>query len=239
MLGLAFAAAATFEGTAAEIARSALKADPKLVEAQALLARLALEDNNETRARDEAHKALDIDPNSVQAKAILATIDWLAGKKDSTWDPHDARGYETAGHFFMLNRRYTESIEFYRKALALDPNLVTARSELGINLMRLGQTQGGFDELKACFDKGFKGAATSNSLKLIDSYKNFDTFKTDNTILKLHKKEEELLRPYFETEMKKVISVYEKKYQFKLERPVQVEVYPDHEDFAVRTMGMP
>jgi len=239
ILGLAFAAAATFEGTAAEIARSALKADPKLVEAQALLARLALEDNNETRARDEAHKALDIDPNSVQAKAILATIDWLAGKKESTWDPHDARGYETAGHFFMLNRRYNESIEFYRKALSLDPNLVTARSELGINLMRLGQTQEGFDELKACFDKGFKGAATSNSLKLIDSYKNFDTFKTDNTILKLHKKEEELLRPYFETEMKKVISVYEKKYQFKLERPVQVEVYPDHEDFAVRTMGMP
>ena len=25
----------------------------------------------------------------------------------------------------------------------------------------------------------------------------------------------------------------------KLDRPVQVEVYPDHEDFAVRTLGMP
>ena len=25
----------------------------------------------------------------------------------------------------------------------------------------------------------------------------------------------------------------------KLPGPVQVEVYPDHEDFAVRTMGMP
>ena len=33
--------------------------------------------------------------------------------------------------------------------------------------------------------------------------------------------------------------MYEKKYQFKLNVPVQVEVYPDHEDFAVRTMGMP
>ncbi len=57
--------------------------------------------------------------------------------------------------------------------------------------------------------------------------------------MKLHKKEAELLRPYFEGEMKKVIATYEKKYKFKLERPVQVEVYPDHEDFAVRTMGMP
>ncbi len=27
--------------------------------------------------------------------------------------------------------------------------------------------------------------------------------------------------------------------KFKLDHPVQVEVYPDHEDFAVRTLGMP
>ncbi len=39
--------------------------------------------------------------------------------------------------------------------------------------------------------------------------------------------------------MKRAIATYEKKYQFKLKRPVQVEVYPDHEDFAVRTLGMP
>jgi tetratricopeptide (TPR) repeat protein len=239
ILGMAFAAASAFEGNAAELARAALKADPKLVEAQELLARLALEDNNDTRARDEAHKALDIDSKSVQARAILATMDWLADKKESTWDPRDAKGYETAGHFFMINRRYNESIDYYRKAIALDPNLVTARSELGINLMRMGQTAEAFDQLKICFEKGFKGGPTSNSLKLIDSYKNYDTYKTDNTILMVNKKEAELLHPYFESEMKRVIATYEKKYKFKLEHPVQVEVYNDHDDFAVRTTGVP
>src|ERR1019366_6461442 len=59
------------------------------------------------------------------------------------------------------------------------------------------------------------------------------------TILKLHKKEAELLRPYFEAVLKQAIADYEIKYKMKLPRPVQVEVYPDHEDFAVRTMGMP
>ena len=39
--------------------------------------------------------------------------------------------------------------------------------------------------------------------------------------------------------MKRALATYEKKYGLKLDRPVQVEVYPDHEDFAVRTMGMP
>ena len=39
--------------------------------------------------------------------------------------------------------------------------------------------------------------------------------------------------------MQRAIATYEKKYQIKLEHPVQVEVYPNHEDFAVRTLGMP
>ncbi len=57
--------------------------------------------------------------------------------------------------------------------------------------------------------------------------------------MRLHKKEAELLRPYIESELKRAIATYEKKYKIKLDRPVQLEVYPDHEDFAVRTMGMP
>ena len=35
----------------------------------------------------------------------------------------------------------------------------------------------------------------------MDTYKNFVTFKTDKTILKLHKKEADLSGPYFESEM--------------------------------------
>ena len=59
------------------------------MEAQELLARLALEDNNNAKATEEAKKALAIDANSVGGKAILATIDWLADKKETPWDPHD------------------------------------------------------------------------------------------------------------------------------------------------------
>src|SRR5713226_3110506 len=54
LLGMALVAADGFEAKAAEFARSALAADAKLVEAQELLARLALEDNNPTKAIEEA-----------------------------------------------------------------------------------------------------------------------------------------------------------------------------------------
>ena len=120
----------------------ALAADPKLLEAQELLARLALEDNDNAKAETEAKKALALDSNSVEGKAILAAMDWLADKKETPWDPHDARGYETAGHFFMINRRYEEAIAVFPqgdrpRSAALD----SARSQLGINLMRLGRNE--------------------------------------------------------------------------------------------------
>ena len=239
LLGMALIAADSYEGRAADLAKKALESDPKLVEAQELLARLALEDNNNTKAAEEAHKALAIDANSVAAKAILAAMDWLADKKETQWDPKAAKGYEIVARFFTLNRRYEEGIVFYRKAIEMDPQLNTARSQLAINLMRLGQDTEAYQLLKTAWDNGFQDQATKNSLILMDSYKNFVTFKTDRTVLKLHKKEADLLRPYIEAEMVRAMDTYEKKYKMKLEKPVQVEVYPDHEDFAVRTLGMP
>jgi tetratricopeptide (TPR) repeat protein len=238
LLGMGLVAAERFDPKATEWAHKALEADPKLADAEALLARLALEDNDNRKATEEAKKALAIDPNSVGGKSVLATIDLLADRQ-TQWDPKDARGYYTIGHFFVLNRRYEEGIGYLRKALELDPELHRARSELGINLMRLGQTDEAARELETCFNKGFKSAATVNSLRLIDVIRGFVTFKTGSTILKMDKKEANLLRLYFEGEMQRAIATYEKKYRMKLDKPVQVEVYPNHEDFAVRTLGMP
>ena len=239
LLGLALVAADGFDAQASYFAHKALEADPRMVEAQELLARLALEDNDPAKAAQEAHKALDMSANAVQAKAVLATIDWLNDKSGSPWDPHSGAAYETAGRIFVLNRRYEEGIQLFRKAIAAQPDLWSAHSQLGVNLMRLGREQEARAELELCFESHYRDAATVNTLRLMDSYKNFVTYKTERTVLRLHKKEAELLHPYFETEMLRALSAYDKKYGFHLDRPVQVEVYPDHEDFAVRTMGMP
>lgn len=197
LLGLALVASQTFEAQATYFAHQALDADPHLVEAEELLARLELEDNDPVKAAEEAHKALAMSPNAIQAKAILATIDWLNDKTDSPWDPHSGPAYETAGRIFVLNRRYEEGIQLFRKAIAAQPDLWSAHSQLGINLMRLGREQEARAELEPAYENQYADAATTNTLRLMDSYKNFITYKTDRTILRLHKKEAELLHPYF------------------------------------------
>ena len=246
LLGLALVAADKFDGKAVELADQALVADPKLTEAHVLLARLALEDDDTTRATEEADKALELSPHDLDAMAIHASIDWLGDKTDTPWigrilaqNPHYGHAYELAGHFLVTNRRYEEGIAYYRKAIAIQPDLWTAHSQLGINLMRLGYEQEARSELETCWRNQYQDDATKNTLMLLDSYKNFVTYRTDTTILKLDKKEADLLRLYIEPEMNRALDTYSKKYGFKLDRPVQLEVYPNHEDFAVRTSGMP
>jgi tetratricopeptide (TPR) repeat protein len=237
-LGLARVAALGFDKKAIEFARQGLERDPKLYEAHELLAYLALEDNDPRAASEEAHKALDISSNAWQATAVLASIDWLNGKTDTQWQVY-GEGYATGAHFFEINRRYEEAIAYYRKAIALDGELWAARSQLGVNLMRLGRADEAKQQLEGCYNAGFRDAETVNSLRLLDTLGNFQTEKTATTEVVLNKKEAALLRPYVQTILERAMATYERKYQMKLPGAARVEVFPNHEDFAVRTVGLP
>jgi tetratricopeptide (TPR) repeat protein len=244
--GLALVSADGFDSKAIEYTRKAIELEPEFVEAHELMANLLLEDSNQAKASAEADHALKISSEALDAMAIHAAMEVLADRSPDTWldkirhvNPTYGEGYALVAHHLVLNRRYEDGIGYYRKAIELDPRLWTARSQLGINLMRLGQEEEPRKQLELCYDNGFRNEETVNTLRLLDSYKNFVTVKDDTTILKLQKKEADLLRPYFEAELKRIMAAYDKKYKMKLPAPVQVEVYPDHEDFAVRTMGMP
>jgi predicted Zn-dependent protease len=244
--GQALVSADGFDSKAVEWASKALELDPKLVEAHELLANLMLEDSDTTKAQEQADEALKLSSEALDALAIHAAVEVLADRSPDSWfekthqvNPTNGEAYALVAHHLVFNRRYEDGIAYYRKAIEADPKLWPARAQLGINLMRLGQEDEPRKQLEMCYENGYRNEETVNSLRLLDSYKNFVTFKDDTTILKLHKKEADLLRPYFAAEMKRAIATYEKKYKMKLPAPVQVEVYPDHEDFAVRTMGMP
>jgi len=240
LFGMAQLLADNYDAKANDYASKALEADPKFYQAHELMAKVALEDDNTKKAESEADAALAIQPDAVDAIAVKAAIDLLADK-ESPWVAkigNRGKGYETVAHFFVINRRYEEGIQYYRKAIAADPELWSAHSQLGVNLMRLAREGEARQELDIAYNNHFRDAITANSLTLMDSYKKFETFETPTTMLKLNKKEADVLRPYFQEEMLRAMATYEKKYKTKLKVPVQVEVYPDHADFEVRVMGL-
>jgi len=245
-LGLATISADNFDGKASEYTAQAIALDPKLAEAHELMANLALENDDREAAVTEADKAIALENDALDAMAIHAAVDLLADRSPDAWFAKIAainsgygEAYERVADQLELHYRYEDAGTYYRKAIEADPRLWSAHSALGIDLMRLGKEDEPLKELELSYDNGYRDAATVNSLRLLDSYKNFEIFRDDTMILKLKKTEAALLQPYMQDELHTIIATYDKKYQMKLPGPVQVEVYPDHEDFAVRTTGMP
>jgi tetratricopeptide (TPR) repeat protein len=144
--GLALVSADGFDSKALEYTGKALELDPKLVEAHELKANLLLEDSDEGKAFTEADEALKTSPEALDAMAIHAAIEALADRSPDAWldkirqlNPAYGEGYALVAHHLVLNRRYEDGIAFYRKAIERDSRLWSARSQLGINLMRMGQ----------------------------------------------------------------------------------------------------
>jgi tetratricopeptide (TPR) repeat protein len=245
-VGLAIVSAESFSGQAASYAEKAIALDPRLAEAHEVLADLALANDDRDLAAAEADQAIALENDALDAMAIHAALEIIANRSPDVWlakmtavNPHYGEGYARVAHQLELHYRYQDAVTYYRKAIEADPRLWAAHSALGIELMRLGQEQEPYKELQLSYENGYRNAATVNSLRLLDSYKNFVTTRDDTTILKLNKSESDLLLPYMQSELHTIIATYGKKYRMTLPGPVQVEVYPNHEDFAVRTMGMP
>lgn len=245
-IGLALVSADGFDGHAAEYAAQAIALDPKLAEAHELMAELALTNDDSTMARAETDKAMALENDALDAMAIRAALELIADRSPDEWlakiraiNPGYGEAFAIVAHQLELHYRYEDAVAYYSKAIEADPRLWAAHSALGIDLMRLGEQDEPYRELELAYNNGYRDAATVNSLRLLDSYKNFDTIRDDGTILKLNKSESALLLPYIQPELHTIIATYTKKYQMTLPGPVQVEVYPNHEDFAVRTMGMP
>ncbi len=245
-VGLAIVSSDSFDGRASFYLGKALSLDPQRAETHELLANVALENDDRELAAAEADKAIALENDALDAMAVHAAVELINERSPDVWinkitaiNPHYGEAYARIAHHLELHYRQQDAVTYYRKAIEAEPNFWVGHSALGIGLMRMGQQEEAQKELELSYSNSYRDAATVNSLRLLDSYKNYVTFRDDAMVLTLRKTEADLLRPYLQDEVGAILSVYNQKYAMKLPRPVQVEVYPDHEDFAVRTMGMP
>jgi tetratricopeptide (TPR) repeat protein len=245
-IGLALISVESFDGNAMSYVNKALAINPNNVQAHELAAGLALDSDERDQAVAEADKALTLDHEALDAMAVHAALEVIGEHSPDIWlnriksiNPHYGQAYSEIAHHLELHYRHEDAAAYYRRAVAAEPDLWSAHSSLGIALMRLGQPGEAQKELELSYNNGYRNAATVNSLRLLDSYRDYVTVRDGDTILKLKKTEAELMGPYLQAELRTIIATYNRKYAMTLPQPIQLEVYPDHEDFAVRTMGMP
>ena len=224
----------------------ALAINPNLVEALALKAALALEMGQFDAAATEIDKALKINPRSLDAHSLRAAMFYL---QDKEFEPEVAATlaispryggvYNTLSRYATITRRTEQAAAFARRAIQIAPRLWDAHLNLGMALLRLGQMDAGREEV----EKAFKGDPfnlwAKNTLDLLDTMADFRETKRGGFIIKTSAQESDVLSPYAAGLLEEAAAKLTAKYKFTPKGPIIVEIFPNHEDFAVRTLGIP
>ena len=220
--------------------------NPNYVDALVFKAGQELEAGRLDEAVLSLDKAQKISPRSPDVHSVRAALLYLQDS-DPTPEinatpevsPRFGKLYETLARYATNTRRTEQAAQFARKAIELSPRLWSAHLSLGMSLLRMGQMTEGRTEV----EKAFKGDPfnlwAKNTLDLLDTMADFRETKRGNFIIKTGAQETDVLSTYAGDLLDEASTKLIAKYRFTPKGPITIEIFPNHEDFAVRTLGIP
>lgn len=247
-LGLAEALDAESSPGMKDVLAKALELAPENPRLAVYRGRIALGEEDWDKAAQIADQALKTTPGFLGLLELRCAAAFFSAKDDDfeqaraeleRVNPRDADLYELLGDLCVANRRLEEAVEHYGHALELNPQQWSALASRGINRLRLGEEETGTADLEKAYANDPYNIWTVNTLRLVDSFSRFDRIEDGQFSIKLNQNESAVLRPYVEELLHRSLETLEQRYQHPVEHPIVFEMYPDHEDFAVRTLGLP
>jgi tetratricopeptide (TPR) repeat protein len=251
-LAIARASAEQFNGDVTAPVAELLAENESLMEAHLIAARVAIEDGQLDAAGKSAQRALALAQQQrrppLEAQALLAAVEVIRNRDPVQWtdaalkyNPRASDMFVSLGYFEVIRRRYREADVWLRRAVEVQPDSSLAQRELGLNLMRLGNMTEARVHLVKAYDGDPFSATTVNTLRLLDSLEKFEVTRVTQPPmnLQLSKSESAAMLPYVEQLAREAVATFSKRYGYTLAEPVTVEIFPDHDDFAVRTAGLP
>jgi cellulose synthase operon protein C len=233
---------------ATEALQEAFSINPENLDAMAFHAFLSIRERDADKAAEWLQKGLGLNPAYLPLMELRCALHYFQEDQASfeEWrgrvlavNPRNGHLFEVLGDLALQQRRLPEATDFYREAIRRNPRQWSALSALGMNLLRLDQEEEGKRVLEEAYRNDPFNVWTVNTLRLLDSFERFETFETERFSVRVHSKEAESLRPYLEDLLERCLTTLEEKYGHRVDGKYRFEMYPDHEDFAVRTLGMP
>src|SRR5262252_2032412 len=225
-----------------------LQINPSSVDAHVFLAGQAADVDHKTDAHELLGKALAVNPSSLEAHSALAALAAVEDKK-SEFDAEVAKVlaiaptygevYRAAGESLAHNYRFEEAVAMTRRALALTPRDPQALADLGAQLLRTGDEAGARQALETSYEIDSYNAVVVNSLRMLDNLDKFETIQDGDLIVRMHKDEAPVLKEYVIPLAHKALATMAAKYEMTVKGPILIEMFPKHDDFAVRTLGLP
>lgn len=247
-LGLARCWAFSDFEKAQEAAEIALRINPSLVEAHNLLAELEIAIGDYNSALERLAAPLETNPNSPTARTLKAVC-YFALKDEKRFsmeesailniNPKYGSLYFEIAEFLSKRYLFKESVEYYKRALALEPENWSARAGLGTSLSRLGEEEAAKQELENAFAKDPYNKYVGNLLTLFDELPRYKTHQFRNFTIRIHERDDAILSGYVKELVGRSYTALAAKYDLEEADPVILEIFPEHDDFAVRCFGLP
>lgn len=245
--GLARVARLEGRGNPSASLDAALGANPNLVGARVLRARLLLLSGDREAALAEVERALETNDTALEALGAKAAIHHLAGEAMAFRDtmdrirrltPTPTQPYVVLAELAADHRKYADALDFALAAVAADPNSWTGWGLAGINQVRLGRVDKGREHLERAFAGDPFNLWFKNTLDLLDTFTEYRIVETEHFRFVLHESEADLLAPYVAPVAERAYREMSQRYGYTPPDPIRVEVYPRHADFSVRTVGL-
>ncbi|MBM84363.1 MAG: hypothetical protein CMJ78_27730 [Planctomycetaceae bacterium] len=225
-----------------------LEANPNHIEAMLWNADRAIDAENYKSAQAMIDKVLAINPKNAEAWAYLAVIANLANdvEGEQIYRKAALSGWATnpgvdhlIGRKLSMKYRFAEGAAYQRLALKFDADHLPARIQLSQDLLRLGQEEEGWKLATAVHESDGYDVATFNLVELHDKLAKFRTIENDHFILRMDAREAAIYGDRVMELLQSAKQTLCEKYGLELTDKITVEVFPDPDDFAVRTFGMP
>jgi tetratricopeptide (TPR) repeat protein len=248
LVGMAEALIDVNPPAAEKAVQQALALDPDVVKAHLLKARLELDKSDREAAKASIAKAKEINPVSLDALALNGAVAYVEDRHADLQreaaaalkiNPRFSGAYRVPAELAAANYRFDEAVALSRKALEINPNDVLALSALGVQLLRTGDEAEARQVLEKSFSIDKFDQTTFNLLTMLDSLDKFDTMTEGNIVFKSHPSETAVMREYVVPLAQQALARFSEKYKFTPKGPILIEMFPKHDDFAVRTVGLP
>jgi len=249
MAEIKFAHELDFSAAEREV-EEALAVDAKNAGALYVAAGLAVRAGDLASADRSIDRGLAVNPNDLRLLSTKAAVRFLSDDrsgfekvKQSVFakNAEYANFYRIVGEFASWQPRHDEIATMMKEAVQLDPGDVKAWAELGMNLIRTGDEQGGLNALRRAWDKDHFNVRVFNTLNLYEKEVavSYETVEGTPFRIRYHKEERPILSRYVPVMLTEAWNAMAKRYGFTPQTPIFIELYSTKQNFSVRTNGLP
>jgi tetratricopeptide (TPR) repeat protein len=227
---------------------TALHLNPNHVPALLLLAEHQIDCEDYAAAGKSLDRAAAVNPRHPETWAYRCVLAHLTNDTKAVeqtranalkdW-PTNPQVDHLIGRKLSQDYRFAEGAAYQRQGLKFDPDYLPAKIQLAQDLLRLGNEQEGWAMANEVHNRDAYNVQAYNLVNLRDHLSSFKTLQGNQFVLRMDEREAALYGDVVLDLLQQARSQLCEKYGLELGHSVIVELFPEQQDFAVRTFGLP